>query len=56
MKVDARIDVEEEVEDEDKSSDKGTIEVGLDVVSGIDIPNGMLMANVMKRLEQVEGG
>nr|GEV70727.1 zinc finger, CCHC-type, retrotransposon Gag domain protein [Tanacetum cinerariifolium] len=35
MKVDVRIDVEDEVE----SSDKGTIEVGVDVVAGIDIPD-----------------
>nr|GEU47551.1 putative reverse transcriptase domain-containing protein [Tanacetum cinerariifolium] len=33
MKVDVRIDVEDKVE----SSDRGTMEVGLDVVSGIDI-------------------
>ncbi|GJR69214.1 reverse transcriptase domain-containing protein [Tanacetum coccineum] len=35
MEVDVRVDVEDEVE----SSDRGTIEVGVDVVVGIDIPD-----------------
>nr|GFC34921.1 hypothetical protein [Tanacetum cinerariifolium] len=39
MEVDVRIDVEDEVEDEVESSDRGTIEVGVDVVVEIDIPN-----------------
>ncbi|GJW97837.1 hypothetical protein Tco_0179645 [Tanacetum coccineum] len=33
------VDVEDEVEDEVKSSDRGTMEVGVDVVVGIDIPD-----------------
>nr|GEU75857.1 putative reverse transcriptase domain-containing protein [Tanacetum cinerariifolium] len=41
-KVDVGVDVEDEVEDEVESSDRGTIEVGMDVVDRIDIPDGML--------------
>ncbi|GKC71240.1 hypothetical protein Tco_1117123 [Tanacetum coccineum] len=52
MVVDVRFDVEDEVE----SSDRGTIEVGVDVVVGIDIPDAMLMADAVERLEQVEEG
>ncbi|GKD16386.1 hypothetical protein Tco_1205544 [Tanacetum coccineum] len=37
IEVDVRVDVEDEVEDEVESSDRGTIEVGVDVVAGIDI-------------------
>nr|GEY15711.1 putative reverse transcriptase domain-containing protein [Tanacetum cinerariifolium] len=37
MEVDVRVDVEDEVEDEVESSDRGTIEVGVDMVDGIDI-------------------
>nr|GEX93235.1 hypothetical protein [Tanacetum cinerariifolium] len=48
MEVDVGIDVEDGVEDEVESSDRGTIEVG---VFGIDIPDGMLMPDVVKCLE-----
>nr|GEV73492.1 hypothetical protein [Tanacetum cinerariifolium] len=48
--------VEDEVEDEVKSSDKCTIEVGVDMDTGIDIPDGMLMPDIVERLEQVEKG
>nr|GEY01602.1 hypothetical protein [Tanacetum cinerariifolium] len=41
-----------EVEDEVESSDRGTMEVGVDVVVGIDIPDGMLMPDVVEHLEQ----
>ncbi|GJR67443.1 hypothetical protein Tco_0013508 [Tanacetum coccineum] len=54
MEVNIRVDVEDEVEDEVESSDRGTMEVGVDVVARIDIPNGMLMPNVVEHLEQVE--
>nr|GEV38365.1 hypothetical protein [Tanacetum cinerariifolium] len=54
MKVDVRINVEDKVEDEVESSDRGTIEVEVDVVVGIDIPDGMLMPDVLEHLEQVE--
>ncbi|GKF10175.1 hypothetical protein Tco_0048101, partial [Tanacetum coccineum] len=57
--VDAGIDMEvdvDEVEDEVESSDIGTIEVGVDVAAGIDIPDAMLMPDVVERLEQVEEG
>ncbi|GJY90621.1 hypothetical protein Tco_0505817 [Tanacetum coccineum] len=54
MEVDVRVDVEDEVEDEVESSDRGTIEVRVDVVAGIDIPDGMLMLDAVKRLKQVE--
>nr|GEW66532.1 hypothetical protein [Tanacetum cinerariifolium] len=56
MEVDVGIDVEDEVEDEVESSDRGTIEVEVDMDAGIDIPDGMLMSDVVKRLEQVEDG
>ncbi|GJX39083.1 hypothetical protein Tco_0252386 [Tanacetum coccineum] len=54
MEVDVGVDVEEEVEDEVESSDKGTMEVGVDVVVGIDIPDAMLMPDAVEHLEQVE--
>ncbi|GKA77554.1 hypothetical protein Tco_0784015 [Tanacetum coccineum] len=56
MEVDVGVDVEDEVEDEVESSDRGTMEVGVDVVVGIDIPDAMLMPDVVERLEQVEEG
>ncbi|GJU43336.1 hypothetical protein Tco_1200602 [Tanacetum coccineum] len=46
MEVDVGVEVEDEVEDEVESSDRGTMEVGVDVVVGIDIPDGMLMPDV----------
>ncbi|GKA11022.1 hypothetical protein Tco_0690455 [Tanacetum coccineum] len=56
MEVDVGVDVEDEVEDEVESNDRGTIEVGVDVVAGIDIPNAMLMPDAVEHLEQVEEG
>nr|GFB60626.1 hypothetical protein [Tanacetum cinerariifolium] len=56
MEVDVWIDIEDEVEDEVESSDRGTMKVGLDVVAGIDIFDGMLMPDAVKRLEQVDEG
>ncbi|GJY83502.1 hypothetical protein Tco_0496878 [Tanacetum coccineum] len=56
MKVDVGVDVEDEVEDEVESSDRGTMEVGVDVVTGIDIPDAMLMLDAVESLEQVEEG
>ncbi|GJU43331.1 putative reverse transcriptase domain-containing protein [Tanacetum coccineum] len=53
MEVDVGVDVEDEVEDEVESSDRGTIEVGVDTTAGIDIPDAMLMLNVVERLEEV---
>ncbi|GJY74974.1 hypothetical protein Tco_0479405 [Tanacetum coccineum] len=41
MEVDVGFDVEDEVEDEVESSDRGTMEVRVDVVAGIDIPDAM---------------
>ncbi|GKF16004.1 hypothetical protein Tco_0057466, partial [Tanacetum coccineum] len=43
MEVDVEVDVEDEVEDEVESSDRGTMEVRVDMVAGIDIPDVMLM-------------
>ncbi|GJY43745.1 putative reverse transcriptase domain-containing protein [Tanacetum coccineum] len=40
VEVAADMDVEDEVKGEVESSDRGTIEVGVDVVIGIDIPDG----------------
>nr|GEX33768.1 hypothetical protein [Tanacetum cinerariifolium] len=54
IKVDVGIDVKDDVEDEVESSDRGTIEVRVDVIDGIDIPNGMLMPDAIERLEQLE--
>ncbi|GKB06815.1 hypothetical protein Tco_0835048 [Tanacetum coccineum] len=59
-RVDAGIDMEVnvgvDVEDEVESSDRGTMKVGVDVVVGIDILDGMLIPDAMERLEQVEEG
>nr|GEW30546.1 putative reverse transcriptase domain-containing protein [Tanacetum cinerariifolium] len=52
MEVDVRIDVEDKVE----SSDRGTMKVGVHMVFGIDIPDGMLMPDAMEHLEQVKEG
>ncbi|GKD05492.1 putative reverse transcriptase domain-containing protein, partial [Tanacetum coccineum] len=54
MEVNVGVDIEDEDEGESESSDRGTIEVGVDVVAGIDIPDGMLMPNAMEHLEQVK--
>ncbi|GJZ30488.1 putative reverse transcriptase domain-containing protein [Tanacetum coccineum] len=54
MEVDVGVDVEDEVEDEVESNDRGTIEVGVDMVARINIPDGMLIPDVMERLEQRE--
>ncbi|GKD61521.1 hypothetical protein Tco_1299030, partial [Tanacetum coccineum] len=56
MEVDVGVDVEDEVEDEVESSDRGTMEVGVDVVAGIDIPDGMLTPDAVEHLDQVEKG
>ncbi|GJX44051.1 putative reverse transcriptase domain-containing protein [Tanacetum coccineum] len=56
MEVDVGVDVEDEVEKEVESSDRGTMEVGVDVVAGINIPDGMLMPDAVECLEQVEEG
>ncbi|GKC63665.1 hypothetical protein Tco_1096263 [Tanacetum coccineum] len=52
MEIDVGVDVEDEVEDKVESSDRGTMEVGVDVVAGIDIPDYMLMPDAVERLEQ----
>ncbi|GKC10101.1 reverse transcriptase domain-containing protein, partial [Tanacetum coccineum] len=54
MEVDVGVDVEDEVEDEVESSDRGTMEVGVDVVAGIDILDAMLMPDAVERLEHRE--
>ncbi|GKE20668.1 hypothetical protein Tco_1432180, partial [Tanacetum coccineum] len=56
MEVDVRDNVKDEVEDKVESSERGTMEVGVDVVVRIYIPNAMLMPDVVERLEQVEEG
>ncbi|GJZ77266.1 hypothetical protein Tco_0641938 [Tanacetum coccineum] len=56
IEVDVGVDVEDKVEDKVESNDRGTIEVGVDVVARIDIPDAMLMTDVVERLEQVEKG
>ncbi|GJV37512.1 reverse transcriptase domain-containing protein [Tanacetum coccineum] len=52
MEVNVGDDVEDEVEDKVKSSERGIMEVGVDVVAGIDIPDAMLMPDVVEHLEQ----
>ncbi|GJX38118.1 reverse transcriptase domain-containing protein [Tanacetum coccineum] len=52
MEVNVGVDVEDEVEDEVESSERGTMEVGVVVVAGIDIPDVMLMPDAVERLEQ----
>ncbi|GJR57486.1 putative reverse transcriptase domain-containing protein [Tanacetum coccineum] len=54
IEVDVGVDIEDEVEGEVKSSDRGTMEVGVDVVVGIDNSDDMLMPDVVECLEQVE--
>nr|GEV82871.1 RNA-directed DNA polymerase, eukaryota [Tanacetum cinerariifolium] len=56
MEVEVGIDVEDEVEDEVEPSDRGTIQVRVDVVFGIDIPDGMLIPDDVEHLEQIEEG
>ncbi|GKD86525.1 hypothetical protein Tco_1357679 [Tanacetum coccineum] len=59
IKADAtaiEVAVDRDVEDEDESSERGTMEVGVDVVAGIDILNVMLMPDAVEHLEQVEEG
>nr|GEZ46675.1 reverse transcriptase domain-containing protein [Tanacetum cinerariifolium] len=51
--IDMEYDVGVDVEDKVESSDRGIIEVRVDVVSRIDIPDGMLMPDVVECLEQV---
>nr|GEX73932.1 putative reverse transcriptase domain-containing protein [Tanacetum cinerariifolium] len=53
MEVDVGIDVEDEVKDEVESNDRGTMEVGVDMDAGINIPDGMLMPDAIERLEQL---
>nr|GEY33581.1 hypothetical protein [Tanacetum cinerariifolium] len=50
--VDVGIDVEDEVEDEVESSDRGTIEVEVDVVAEIDIPDEIHL----QRMKYIETG
>ncbi|GJY80810.1 reverse transcriptase domain-containing protein [Tanacetum coccineum] len=52
MEVDVGVDVEDEVKDEVESSDKGTMEVRVDVVAGIDIPDEI----PLQRIEDIEKG
>nr|GEX10076.1 reverse transcriptase domain-containing protein [Tanacetum cinerariifolium] len=52
MEVDVRIDIEDGVENEDESSDRGAMEVRVDLVAEIDIPDGMLIPDAVERLEQ----
>ncbi|GKC83240.1 hypothetical protein Tco_1138957 [Tanacetum coccineum] len=56
MEVDVGVDIKDKVEDEVESSNRGTMEVGVDVVAGIDIPDAMLMPDAVKCLKQVKEG
>nr|GEU32799.1 hypothetical protein [Tanacetum cinerariifolium] len=46
MEVDVRIDVEDEVKDDVESNDRGTIEVRVDLVVGIDIPDEIRLQRI----------
>nr|GEV36037.1 zinc finger, CCHC-type [Tanacetum cinerariifolium] len=54
MEVDVKVDIEDEDEGEPESGDRCTIEVGVDVVAGIDILDGMLIPDVVEHFEQVK--
>ncbi|GJY44867.1 hypothetical protein Tco_0433080, partial [Tanacetum coccineum] len=54
--IDIEVDVGVDVKDEVESSNRGTMEVGVDVVARIDIPDAMLMLDAVKHLEQVKEG
>ncbi|GKG39842.1 hypothetical protein Tco_0463987, partial [Tanacetum coccineum] len=54
--IDMEVNIGDDVEDEVESSDRGTIEVRVDMVAGIVIPDGILMPDAVERLEQVEEG
>ncbi|GKE49275.1 hypothetical protein Tco_1480533, partial [Tanacetum coccineum] len=54
--IDMEVDVGDDVEDKVESSDRGNMEVGVDLAAGIDIPDVMLMPDVVECLEQVEEG
>ncbi|GJZ28210.1 hypothetical protein Tco_0572857 [Tanacetum coccineum] len=54
--IDMKVDVGVDVEDEVKSSDRGTMEVKVDVVVGIDTPDGMLILDVVEHLDDVDNG
>ncbi|GJV04349.1 hypothetical protein Tco_1337918 [Tanacetum coccineum] len=56
MEVNVGVDVKDEVENEVEYSNRGTMEVGVDVVAGINIPDVMLMPDAVKHLKQVEEG
>ncbi|GKB15454.1 hypothetical protein Tco_0849377 [Tanacetum coccineum] len=49
--IDMEVDVGDEVKDEVESSDRGTMEVGIDVVAGVDIPNVLRYVRSTKFLE-----
>nr|GEV34880.1 hypothetical protein [Tanacetum cinerariifolium] len=55
IEVDVRVDVKDKVKDKVESRDRGTMEVGVDVVVEIDIPDGILIPDVVERLEQEIG-
>ncbi|GJR67426.1 hypothetical protein Tco_0013491 [Tanacetum coccineum] len=48
------IEVGDDIEDEAEPSDRGTMEVGVDVIARINIPDGMLMPDAVECLEQVK--
>ncbi|GJU26557.1 hypothetical protein Tco_1165178, partial [Tanacetum coccineum] len=49
MEVDVGVDIEDKVEDEAESSHRGTMEVGVDVVAGIDVPD-----DTSQRVEEIK--
>ncbi|GJV62782.1 hypothetical protein Tco_1473610 [Tanacetum coccineum] len=54
--IDMEVDVEVDVKDEVEFNDRGNMEVGVDVATGINILDAMLMPDAVEHLEQVEEG
>ncbi|GJY69628.1 hypothetical protein Tco_0472610 [Tanacetum coccineum] len=53
IEVDVGVNIEDKVEDEVKSNDRGTMEVRVDVVARIDIPDAMIMPLQILEEEQM---
>ncbi|GJY41752.1 hypothetical protein Tco_0429022 [Tanacetum coccineum] len=54
--IDMEVDVEVDVKDEVEFNDRGNMEVGVDVATGINILDAMVMPDAVEHLEQVEEG
>ncbi|GKE64118.1 hypothetical protein Tco_1518279, partial [Tanacetum coccineum] len=50
--IDMKVDIEVDVKDEVEFNDRGTMEVGVDVATGINIPDAMVMPDAVEHLKQ----